>query len=199
MDRNVSAAIIVLAVLVGGLFWWGWRKAVGGGKQGVGSRDWGVVRKESRAGAASGTPALPAPHSPQTAKPAVLSGAAPPVATAPDDSFWLWDGELLATRSLDDLATYRQEDDRPPVGFPNGTTRNPSGQTPKQRELLSAGYVVVVPVAARVRVVTWGSDDLVQVRVAEGEKAGATGWINRHLLRHNRNGVFEAAYPVEIK
>jgi hypothetical protein len=133
-------------------------------------------------------------------KAAILSEAAPSVAGVTDaDPYWLWDGALLATRSLDDLQAYIQEDDRPPIGYPNGTTRNQSGQTPKQRELLSAGHIIRVPTAARVNVVNWGSNDLVQVRVEEGEKRGATGWINRHHLRYNRNGVFEPVYPVELK
>ena len=132
-------------------------------------------------------------------KPAILSEAAPTIPAITDNQFWLWDGALLATRSLDDLVAYQQEDNRPPVGYPNGTTRNQSGQTPKQRELLSAGHVVLVPTAARISVVRWSSNDLLQVRVEEGAKAGVTGWIDRHLLRYNRNGVFEPVYPVEIK
>lgn len=186
MDRNVSVTIIILAVLLGALFWWGWQKAV-------------PATARTVSGASASPSAAPTPSLVYPDKPAILSEAPPTIPTVSADDYWLWDGALLATRSLDDLLAYNQEDDRPPVGYPNGTTRNQSGQTPKQRELLSAGYIVLVPTAARINVVNWGSNDLVQVRVEEGAKKGATGWINRHLLRYNRNGVFEPVYPVEIK
>ncbi|MBC8137316.1 MAG: hypothetical protein H8F28_15660 [Fibrella sp.] len=200
MDRNVSVTIIVLAVLVGALFWWGWRKVVGSPPAGRVSPATFPARGS---GVSAAPPALEAggrPEEPRYANnPAILSEARPSIPTVTDDQYWLWDGALLATRSLEDLLAYNQEDDRPPVGYPNGTTRNQSGQTPKQRELLSAGHIVLIPTAARVNVVNWGGNDLVQVRIEEGAKAGVTGWISRHLLRYNRNGVFEPVYPVEIK
>jgi hypothetical protein len=103
MDRNVSVTIIVLAVLVSAFFWWGWRKVVGAPSP-----------PSPMLGEPQRSPAIPAappalgdggpPGEPRYAdKPAILSEAAPTIPAITDNQFWLWDGALLATRSLDDL------------------------------------------------------------------------------------------------
>ena len=181
MDRNVTISVLIALVVVGLLLAWGWKKAVPAAPP-------TVVALPS-----------PTPRAVYTDTAAVISEAAPSVAPTPNTSYWLWDNALLATRSLDDLFVYQKEDDRPQIGLPNGVTRNDHGQTPKQRELLMAGYIIEVPEAAPVDVISWGSDDMAQVRVREGKKAGSVGWINKHQLRYNHNGVFDSAFPVNVQ
>jgi hypothetical protein len=121
-----------------------------------------------------------------------------PAPTPDPDAVWLFDGAVLATRSLDDWASFIQEESRPGVGTLNGVRRSRDDYTPAQRRLLLAGRIVVVPEAARVTVLQ-ESGDQAQVRVETGEKTGAVGWISRRHLLYNRAGEFVPVYPVEMR
>lgn len=200
MDRGLTATVAAAALVVGGLLFFGYKRAL------------------SVAGAEPprATPALPkgAPLSPaadpepvpsQTPYPTHPGGAPAvtvqaegrPAPPSPED-VWLFDGAVLATRSLDDWAVFLREESRPGIGTAVGVRRNKDDYTPDQRRLLLSGRIVVVPEAARVEVLQV-TDTLAEVRVRDGEKAGSRGWISRHHLLLNRDGNFVPVYPVRVQ
>ena len=195
MDRGATAAVIVLALLVLSGLYLGWQRAL---------RAAGPIQAVATPAAAS-PPARPAPPVPEPTPrlvypdtPAVVSATRPQVPERPDD-LWVFDNAVLAAQDMDDLAAWETENTRPSVGgMPGSVVRNPEGQTPTQRRLLLSGQIIQVPRLARVEPVT-SQGTMTQVRVLEGEKAGAVGWISRYQLYYNRGGKLEPVYPVQMR
>lgn len=195
MDRGLAATVAAAVLVVGALLLLGYRKALS-----VAGPVPPPTGGASPLPAASVvTPAAPTPPPVANGAPGVVTQREGLPAPTPDpDAVWLFDGAVLATRSLDDWAAFIQEESRPGVGTPAGVRRSRDDYTPMQRRLLLAGRIVVVPEAARVTVLQ-ESGDQAQVRVETGEKAGSVGWISRRHLLYNRAGEFVPVYPVEMR
>jgi len=189
MDRGATAAVIVLALLVLSGLYLGWQRAL---------RAAGPIAPAPVASSPARPAPAPTPRLVYPDTPAVVSATRPQVPERPDD-LWVFDNAVLAARSMDDLAAWETENTRPSVGgMPGSVVRNPEGQTPTQRRLLLSGQIIQVPRLARVEPVT-SQGTMTQVRVLEGEKAGAVGWISRYQLYYNRGGKMEPVYPVQMR
>jgi|GEM_PF-3394603 hypothetical protein len=197
MDRGATAAVILLALLVFSGLYLGWQRAL---------RAAGPVAPSPAATASPAAPPAPGvpPPAPQPTPRLVypdttgVTSATKPQIPERADDLWLFDNAVIATENPQDLAIWETESLRPNVGVPDGVTRNSEGHTPGQRRLLLSGQIVQLPRLARVEPLT-SQETLVQVRVRDGEKAGAVGWVSRYKLYYNRSGRLEPVYPVQLR
>lgn len=200
MDRRLAATVAAAALVIGALLFFGYKRALSVA---------GVEAPRAAPALPKGAPLSPAADPepiPSSTPYAEYPMGAPAVTThregrpappSPED-VWLFDGAVLATRSLDDWAAFLREESRPGVGTAAGVRRNKDDYTPDQRRLLLSGRIIVVPEAARVEVLQV-NDTLAEVRVRDGEKAGSQGWISRRHLLLNRDGNFVPVYPVRVQ
>jgi len=194
MDRALTVTVATAILLVGGMMFFGYKKALSVAGPTAASASPSPLSTPT---VVVNTPSAPPP--PVMGAPGVVTHQEGLPAPVPDpDAIWLFDGAVLATQSLDDWAQFVQEESRPGIGTATGVRRSKDDYTPAQRRLLLAGRIVVVPEAARVKVVQENGDQA-QVQVLDGEKTGAAGWISRRHLLYNRNGEFVPVYPVEIR